>query len=313
MSVIFASESTAATPEHFFNIDPVTVEAIQVRTGWGTAHMLYADKHMERIQEIISTLNHFTYVETEKPADTSGWYVILEIAYGGGMEQSFEFSSQSVSDLNNGDDRNYICSDPDYFGDDWLRLLFPYPFTDTDMWVNGSVMYRYDNGFMLGTSKTAFSPEAVMTRGMFVTVLGRMAEVNEEEYRESRFEDVGSSDYFVPYVSWAYETGLAKGTSENRFSPNDPITREQAVLMLARFAETQGLEFAMNVQYTGDMAIVRRTLSDYFATSEEFQQKYAKLFYVLQPYTNRFDPTGSLTRREAAGTLESAYQSLYLE
>ena len=43
-----------------------------------------------------------------------------------------------------------------------------------------------------------------MTRGMFVTVLGRMAGVNTADYtRAIPFTGVPQSKYYAPYVLWA--------------------------------------------------------------------------------------------------------------
>lgn len=51
------------------------------------------------------------------------------------------------------------------------------PFTDvsTAAWYYNAVCYAYGAGLFAGTSETTFSPEGTMTRGMFITVLGRMA------------------------------------------------------------------------------------------------------------------------------------------
>jgi len=51
------------------------------------------------------------------------------------------------------------------------------PFTDigSDKWFYDAVNFVYAKGLFNGTSETAFSPDTTMTRGMFVTVLGRFA------------------------------------------------------------------------------------------------------------------------------------------
>lgn len=50
------------------------------------------------------------------------------------------------------------------------------PFTDvTSQWFASSVRFVYDHALFKGTSDTTFSPNANMTRGMFITVLGRFA------------------------------------------------------------------------------------------------------------------------------------------
>ena len=51
------------------------------------------------------------------------------------------------------------------------------PFTDvvSDAWYYEAVSFAYANRLFNGTSETTFSPDLTMTRGMFVTVLGRFA------------------------------------------------------------------------------------------------------------------------------------------
>lgn len=58
-----------------------------------------------------------------------------------------------------------------------LKSTAKIPFTDvsSDMWHYDAVGFVYSKGLFNGTSDTAFAPESTMTRGMFVTVLGRFA------------------------------------------------------------------------------------------------------------------------------------------
>ena len=55
-------------------------------------------------------------------------------------------------------------------------------FTDTapDAWYIPAVEYVYSMGILNGTSRARFSPDVEMSRGMFITALGRMAGVSEE-------------------------------------------------------------------------------------------------------------------------------------
>lgn len=60
-----------------------------------------------------------------------------------------------------------------------FRLKSGMPFADVApaAWYYDAVGFAYANGLFNGTSETAFSPDVSMTRGMFVTVLGRLAGV----------------------------------------------------------------------------------------------------------------------------------------
>ena len=45
-----------------------------------------------------------------------------------------------------------------------------------------------------------------------------------------------TSDWYQAAVAWAYETGVVDGTSPTTFSPSRPVTREQAAVLLMRYA-----------------------------------------------------------------------------
>lgn len=111
-------------------------------------------------------------------------------------------------------------------------------FTDVKpgAWYYNAVHYAVSNELFCGTSATTFSPNTPMTRGMFITVLGRLHGV-EKSYggeRQSSFDDVKKSDYFYPYAVWANESGITSGTGYG-FNPNGNITREQMAVMLYNY------------------------------------------------------------------------------
>lgn len=103
------------------------------------------------------------------------------------------------------------------------------PFTDVEegKWYHESIEYAYENGLMNGISATRFSPDEPVTRGMFVTILGRMSGVDTEAYTGSAFLDVDMTRYYGPYVAWAHENGIVDGVGGGMFSPDGQITREQ--------------------------------------------------------------------------------------
>ena len=110
-------------------------------------------------------------------------------------------------------------------------------FTDISpgAWYYNAVEYATDEGLFAGTSADTFSPDLAMTRGMFVTVLGRQAGVSSEKPTDASFTDVAPSAYYAPYVEWAAENGIVNGTSSTTFAPEQKITREQMVAILHRY------------------------------------------------------------------------------
>lgn len=120
------------------------------------------------------------------------------------------------------------------------------PFGDvtyTDLYYE-AVMYCYEAGITEGTSETAFTPNGNLTRAMFVTMLGRAAEnmgLKTSGY-SSQFTDVEKGSWYDTYVGWAAAKGFVTGTSETTFRPKTPVTREQAAVILIRFADKLGLK-----------------------------------------------------------------------
>lgn len=98
-----------------------------------------------------------------------------------------------------------------------------------------AVQWAVDNSITSGTSATTFSPDATCTRAQMVTFLWRTAGCPVVQ-RTNPFVDVRSDAYYYNAVLWAVKNGITAGTSAARFSPEDTVTRDQAVTFLYRFA-----------------------------------------------------------------------------
>lgn len=88
-------------------------------------------------------------------------------------------------------------------------------------WFASAVQYVTSNSLMNGTSTTAFSPSANMSRGMLMTVLARCAGESTE----------GGTVWYEKGMNWAKNKGISDGSA-----PNRNITREQLAAMLYRYA-----------------------------------------------------------------------------
>ena len=103
-------------------------------------------------------------------------------------------------------------------------------------WYYSFVRTCYELGLMDGTSADTFSPGDSLTRGMMVTVLGRIARVDVSGYDgQTVFTDVPAGKYYAPYVQWALENSITEGVTDTLFAPNNPVTREQTAVLLHRF------------------------------------------------------------------------------
>lgn len=119
----------------------------------------------------------------------------------------------------------------------------PLPFDDVSRLDSyyAAVRYVYNCGLFQGVSSTKFAPSAPLTRAMFVTVLGRLCEVNTADFTESGFTDVPDGQWYTPYVDWAAHGGIVNGIGGNRFDPIGEITHEQMIKIVAGLGRLLGL------------------------------------------------------------------------
>ena len=116
------------------------------------------------------------------------------------------------------------------------------PFSDVEAsaWYHDAIVYIYQNGMMNGTSANTFSPDAVTTRGMVVTILYRLE--GEPATSASDFTDIATDSYYADAVAWAAESGIVNGVSESSFAPDKPINREQMAAILYRYSQYKGYD-----------------------------------------------------------------------
>ncbi|MBD8067463.1 S-layer homology domain-containing protein [Bacillus sp. PS06] len=112
----------------------------------------------------------------------------------------------------------------------WLNGKF---FTDvpTNHWSEASILSVSGRGWMAGTSSTQFSPNSELTRAQGAVILVRalgLADITPKQYV---FTDT-SRHWARKEIEIAREYGMINGLGNNRFGPNDPLTREQLAAIL---------------------------------------------------------------------------------
>ena len=192
--------------------------------------------------------------------------------------------------------------------DDGNTVELTNPFKDvkeTD-WCYDAVQYARMNGFFNGTSATTFNPNGTMTRGMFVTVLGRMAGVDTTAYDgQSAFWDVPVTKYYAPYVAWAAKHGITTGTSEDTFNPNGLINRQQMAAFFVRYFEAFGVDYETGANIT----TIPADLANVSSYAKDAVLKLWKQGLLNGDGTN-FNPKGNATRAHAATLTMRADQAV---
>ena len=147
-------------------------------------------------------------------------------------------------------------------------------------WFANAVQYVTSNSLMNGTSTTAFSPNATMSRGMLMTVLARYAgELTE-----------GGTVWYEKGMNWAKNKGISDGSA-----PNRNITREQLAAMLYRYAgEPDG---AADLSAYADAGSVS-------AYAEKAVQWCVKNGILTGKTSSTLAPKATATRAECAAMLQ---------
>ena len=111
-------------------------------------------------------------------------------------------------------------------------------FTDVQpgSWYADAVDRLAADGLVNGVSETRFDPNGTMTRAMVVTILSRMGG-GVIAAEPAQFRDVPENAWYAEAVAWAQANGVTDGVGGGRFAPNEPVTREQFVTFLWRYAE----------------------------------------------------------------------------
>lgn len=122
------------------------------------------------------------------------------------------------------------------------EAVYTFPDVPEAHWAYEAVARAAGQGWMGGMDDGGFHPDEPLTRGMLVTLLGRMTGVEPEQQPDSGFDDVDPSRWYAPYVAWAAEQGLVSGVGGGSFAPDAPVSRQELAVLLARWLLAQGHE-----------------------------------------------------------------------
>lgn len=103
---------------------------------------------------------------------------------------------------------------------------------DDCVWAIPAVDFFYHYGAVNGTGRSAFGPNAGMRRGDFVLLLSRAFSL--PSAGAYSYPDVPEDSYYAAAIASAKALGIVTGSTATRFLPEDPISREDAAIMIYR-------------------------------------------------------------------------------
>lgn len=109
-----------------------------------------------------------------------------------------------------------------------------------DDWYYSAVNYVKASNIFSGTEENIFEPKNNMTRAMLVQVIFNMA--GKPECEKVIMDDVAAGKWYENAISWAIANNIASGIGENKFAPNELITKEELITVLYNYAKYEGYD-----------------------------------------------------------------------
>lgn len=161
-----------------------------------------------------------------------------------------------------------------------------------DHWARKAIIQAIDKKLMVGTSDLKFSPNEKISRGEFITILGRLGNVDTTKYTEVKDKNIEAGKFYTEYMNWAVENKLLPKTSKAIAKEN--ITREEMAHILASYLKLMGDDIStQKLVVFGD----EKEISDWAFEDIQF---LANKEILSGTSNNKFSPKANLTRAEVA-------------
>lgn len=184
-------------------------------------------------------------------------------------------------------------------------------------YYKNAVTWAYGNGVTDGVTGDLFGVNNDVTRAQFVTWLYRYAVSEDSSVAiddddvTAAFSDVVTDKYYAKAVQWAVANGITDGTSGTTFSPDQKISRAQAITMLWRL---NGKPYAGSGSTIEDVTKFTDVPADaYYTTAVTWAVQTTrtvdgqKTAITSGTSTTTFSPDADCTRAQAITFIYRAY------
>lgn len=172
-------------------------------------------------------------------------------------------------------------------------------FVDTQThWAKSSIDRWSSYGVVTGVGDGRFCPDQSITRAQMAVIL--CAVCGWKDTAENTFADMTGTEWYAPYILKANAAGAMAG-ADNRIRPNDPITRQEAAVMIYKALFMTPAE--------SDKVFADQDQIASWAAGQVAAM--AANGYISGTPDGRFMPTGLITRAETVTILNKAVTGFY--
>jgi len=170
----------------------------------------------------------------------------------------------------------------------------------TGHWAESVINEWLASGLAGGYPDSTFKPDAPISRAEFITLVNKAFYFTQRKAID--FNDVKTSDWYYDAIATAMSSGYISGYSDKTMAPNQPITRQEAAIVIAK---ARGL--ALNTQAVGGFSDSAKVS----AWSKSYVGAVATAGYMNGYPDGTFRPSNSVSRSEAVVALNNAMTGAY--
>jgi hypothetical protein len=162
-------------------------------------------------------------------------------------------------------------------------------------WAENEINKWVEKGIVKGYGDGTFGPENTITRAEFTALLARI--FNFIKSSDKVFPDVSDTAWYAETVSKSVAAGIIKGDDTGNFRPGDPITRQEAAVILYRVFDlkVKNKDAAASFVDSGNIP----------GWSKDAISALLENGYIKGRPDNTFAPTDNMNRAEAVKMIDS--------
>lgn len=187
-------------------------------------------------------------------------------------------------------------------------ISHPYEFKDiTNHWAKDTINNMGSRMVVNGVSEGIYQPDRNITRAEFAAIIVKALGLAPGTGKNG-FSDVETSKWYSGYIETANVYGIIQGYNTTTFGPNDLITREQAMTMIANAMKITGLKSEIK---DSEISSLFEKYSDGAVASAYAKSSIAaclKTGIVTGRGSNTIAPKYYITRAEVAVIVQSLLQ-----
>jgi hypothetical protein len=178
-------------------------------------------------------------------------------------------------------------------------------FTDiaSRAWAVDSINKLAQAGIVSGVSSTSFAPDAYSKRADFIVMLVKTFGLTGAT--SDNFDDVQSGKYYANALSIAKTAGIATGYGDGNFGPENTITRQDMMVLVAKALEFAGVELDTNTAVLAGFADNNK-IADY---AKPYVAALVNAGFATGT-DNGIEPTALITRAQMSVLVAKVYDTV---